>query len=112
MFGDVDVRTSGGNLAIDGVDGCVDARLSGGTTSIVFLGDPKGEIRSSGGTIDVRLHEDANFDLDAKSNGGTLKVDVELDREWSTTRTASTAAAAGAARASSSARTAATSRSG
>ena len=86
VFGDVDIRTSGGNLAIDGVDGCVDARLSGGTTSIVFLGDPKGEIRSSGGAIDVRLHEDANFDLDAKANGGTLKVDVELDREWQNDR--------------------------
>ena len=81
-FGDADVRTSGGNLAIDGVDGCVDARLSGGNTSIVFLGDPKGEIRSSGGSIDVRLHEDANFDLDAKANGGSLDVQVELDREW------------------------------
>ena len=86
VFGDVDIRTSGGNLEIDGVDGCVDARLSGGTTSIVFLGDPKGDIRSSGGSIDVRLHADANFDLDAKANGGTLKVDVELDREWQNDR--------------------------
>ena len=82
VFGDADVRTSGGNLAIDGIDGCVDARLSGGTTSIVFLGDPRGEIRTSGGSVDIRLHEDANFDLDAKANGGKVTVDVELDREW------------------------------
>jgi DUF4097 and DUF4098 domain-containing protein YvlB len=82
VFGDVDVRTSGGNLTIDGVDGSVDARLSGGNTSVTFLGDPKGEIRSTGGNVDVRLHEDANFDLDAKANGGSLKVDVELDRKW------------------------------
>ena len=82
VFGDADVRTSGGNLEIDGIDGCVEARLSGGNTAVVFLGDPRGEIRSSGGSVDVRLHEDANFDLDAKSNGGKVQVDVELDREW------------------------------
>lgn len=82
VFGDVDMRTSGGNLAIDGVDGCVDARLSGGKTEIVFLGDPKGEIRTNGGSVDVRLHEDANFDLDARANGGDVKLDVELDKEW------------------------------
>jgi len=82
VFGDADVRTSGGNLQIDGIDGCVEARLSGGNTSIVFLGNPSGDIRSNGGSVDVRLHEDANFDLDAKSNGGKVHLDVELDREW------------------------------
>lgn len=83
VFGDIDLRASGGRLAIDGVDGAVSARLSGGSTSIVFLGDPKGEIKSSGGSIDIRIHEEANFDLDAKSSGGKVKLDVELDREWS-----------------------------
>src|SRR5262245_36153204 len=58
VFGDVDVRTSGGNLEIDGVDGGVDARLSGGNTAIVFLGDPRGQVRSSGGQIEIRVQED------------------------------------------------------
>ncbi|HTO70711.1 MAG TPA: DUF4097 family beta strand repeat-containing protein [Myxococcota bacterium] len=82
VFGDVDVRSSGGDLSIDGVDGAVDARLSGGTTSIVFLGDPEGEIRSSGGSVEILVRDEASFDLDAKANGGHVEVEVPLDREW------------------------------
>jgi len=81
VFGDVDVRSSGGNLRIDGVDGAVDARLSGGRTSIVFLGDPEGEIRTSGGSVEVLVREEASFDLDARANGGRVEIELELERE-------------------------------
>jgi putative adhesin len=83
VFGDVDVRSSGGDLTIDGVDGAVEARLAGGKTSIVFLGDPEGEIRTSGGAVEVLVREEASFDLDARANGGKVKVDLPLDRERS-----------------------------
>jgi DUF4097 and DUF4098 domain-containing protein YvlB len=81
VYGDVDLRSSGGDLAIDGVDGAVRARMSGGSTSIVFLGDPDGEIRGSGGSIEILVRDEASFALDAKSQGGKIKVELELDSE-------------------------------
>ncbi len=86
VFGDVAARSSGGELEIDGVDGAVDLRASGGSTSVVFLGDPEGEIKSSGGSIEVLVRDDARFELNAKSNGGGIEVDFELDPVY--TRTA------------------------
>ena len=82
IFGDVAARSSGGELSIDGVDGSVDLRASGGSTSVVFLGDPEGEIKSSGGSIEVLVREDASCQLDAKSNGGGIELDLELDRVY------------------------------
>jgi Putative adhesin len=81
VYGDVNLRSSGGDLVIDGVDGAVRARSSGGSTSIVFLGDPEGDISSSGGSIEVLAREEACFTLDAKSHGGKIHVDMELDSE-------------------------------
>jgi len=81
VYGDVDLRSSGGDLSIDGVDGAVSARTSGGSTSIVFLGDPGGEIRGSGGSIEILVRDEANFSLDAKSQGGKIEVDLDLDSE-------------------------------
>src|SRR5258705_2229187 len=81
VYGDVDLRSSGGDLSIDGVDGAVSARTSGGSTSIVFLGDPEGEIRGSGGSIEVLVRDEANFSLDAKSQGGEIEVDPGLDSQ-------------------------------
>ncbi|HTO52450.1 MAG TPA: DUF4097 family beta strand repeat-containing protein [Myxococcota bacterium] len=81
VFGDVDLRASGGDLLIDGVDGAVRARSSGGSTQIVFLGDPEADVQSSGGSIDVLVREDASFSLDAKSHGGKIELELELDQE-------------------------------
>ena len=80
VFGDVAAKSSGGELEIDGVDGSVDLRSSGGSTSVVFLGDPEGEIQGSGGSIEVLVRENARFELDAKSSGGGIDVDFELDQ--------------------------------
>jgi DUF4097 and DUF4098 domain-containing protein YvlB len=80
IFGDVDARSSGGELNIDGVDGTVRAKSSGGGVSIVFLGDPEGEIETSGGKVEVFVREDASFDFDAKSSGGNIHVELELAR--------------------------------
>ena len=82
IFGDVSARSSGGELEIDGVDGAVDLRTSGGSTSVVFLGDPEGEIKGSGGSIDVFVRDDARCELDAKSGGGGIEVDLELDQVY------------------------------
>jgi DUF4097 and DUF4098 domain-containing protein YvlB len=86
VFGNVRARSSGGELNIDGVDGAVDLRSSGGSTTVAFLGDPEGEIKGSGGSIEVLVREDARCKLDAKSSGGGIDLDLELDelRERST----------------------------
>jgi DUF4097 and DUF4098 domain-containing protein YvlB len=81
IYGDVDARSSGGELRIDGVDGKVRAKSAGGGVSITFLGDPEGELESSGGSVDVFVREEASFDFDAKSSGGQIKVELELTRE-------------------------------
>jgi len=81
VFGDIDSRTSGGELHVDGVDGAVHAKSSGGGVSIVFLGDPEGEIESSGGSVEVFTREDAAFELDAKSSGGSIRVELPFERE-------------------------------
>ncbi len=79
VFGDIAARTSGGELHIDGVDGSVDLRSSGGSVSIVFLGDPEGEVKSTGGSIEILVREEANFEIDAKSNGGEIEFEFDLD---------------------------------
>jgi len=79
VYGDLNVRASGGDLSIDGVDGGVRARMSGGSTSIVFLGDPEGDIKCAGGSLEVFVREDASFDLDAKGLGGKIDLDLEFD---------------------------------
>lgn len=79
VFGDVAAKSSGGELELDGVDGAVDLRASGGSTSVVFLGDPEGEIKGSGGSIEVFVRADARFELDAKSSGGGIEVEIPLE---------------------------------
>jgi DUF4097 and DUF4098 domain-containing protein YvlB len=81
VFGDIDARSSGGELNVDGVDGKVSAKSSGGGISVVFLGDPEGEIESSGGKVEVFVREDASFDFDARSSGGSIDIELELARE-------------------------------
>lgn len=81
IYGDIDARSSGGKLSVDGVDGSVRAKSSGGGISIVFLGDPEGEIESSGGSVEVFVREDASFEVDAKSSGGNIRVELPFERE-------------------------------
>jgi hypothetical protein len=80
IFGHVDSRTAGGDLQADGIDGSLDARVAGGSASVVFLGDPEGEIRTAGGPCDVLVQPDASFELDARAQGGSIEVELELER--------------------------------
>jgi hypothetical protein len=79
VYGNVSVKASGGDLSIDGVDGGVTARMTGGSTSIVFLGDPEGDIKCTGGSLEVLVRDEANFELDAKGAGGNIDVDLDFD---------------------------------
>ena len=81
VYGDIDLRSAGGDLLIDGVDGSVRAKSAGGSAAVTFLGDAEGEITTAGGGIDVLVREEASFALDAKSHGGKIELDLDLDKE-------------------------------
>lgn len=78
VTGEVDVRTSGGHLKIHDVGGPVFARTSGGRISVRFNDSAAGDIETSGGSIEVEMAEDSAVDLDARTSGGRVSVDQEV----------------------------------
>lgn len=75
---DVDAVTSGGAVAIEDLDGEVDARTSGGSVR-AYLSQPPGadsQLRTSGGGITVFLDEGIGVDLDARANRVTSQFTV------------------------------------
>ena len=79
VAGEVDVRTSGGPIKIDEVAGPVWARTSGGPISARFSSDPEGHLETSGGSIEVEYPEGASFDLDARTSGGRVRLEREIE---------------------------------
>jgi DUF4097 and DUF4098 domain-containing protein YvlB len=79
VFGAVKVDTAGGDLQLDGIDGPVEAKVAGGSASLVLLGDPEGDVRTSGGSCDVLVQPDASFELDARTQGSSVQLDLELE---------------------------------
>lgn len=78
VSGDVDVRTSGGGIRVREAGGEVRARTSGGPIEVRFVGTPRGDLRTSGGSIDVEVEEEAGFDLHAETSGGRVELDDDL----------------------------------
>jgi len=76
--GDVEVETSGGPIRIRDVDGRVEAQTSGGSISIRFTGAPAGELKTSGGSIQVELPQNQGVDLEAQTSGGRVTIDEGL----------------------------------
>ncbi|MEE8312791.1 MAG: DUF4097 family beta strand repeat-containing protein, partial [Myxococcota bacterium] len=76
--GSVEVKTSGGRIQIDGAGGLVRAATSGGSISVRFDGLPEGSIQTSGGGIDVEIPEGVGIDLDAQTSGGRVVVRAEV----------------------------------
>ena len=79
VAGEVEVRTSGGPIRIDDVAGPVRAHTSGGPISARFNSAPEGYLETSGGSIEVEFPEGAGFDLDAKTSGGRVRLEQEID---------------------------------
>jgi hypothetical protein len=85
---DVDVKTSGGAVAIADLDGPVDARTSGGSISLAAIGGPVmastsgGSIRleSSAGTADLRTSGgsisigEVSGEVHARTSGGSISI--------------------------------------
>lgn len=70
--GDVTVSASSGAITLRGVDGA--ARLNSSSGSITIDGRPAGPwaLHSSSGGITITVPPDAAFDLDARTNSGTI----------------------------------------
>ncbi len=78
VVGALEVETSGGPIRLQDIDGPIQAHTSGGGISARFAGKPAGELRTSGGGIEVELPEGAGADLEARTSGGRVSVDGEL----------------------------------
>lgn len=77
--GAVEARTSGGSIRLHEVTGPVTARTSGGPVSVRFAGEPEGEVRTSGGGIEAEFSEDAALDLDARTSGGRVRIEDDIE---------------------------------
>jgi hypothetical protein len=78
VVGALVVETSGGAIRLAEIDGPIHARTSGGAISARFVGSGAGDLRTSGGSIEVELPENANLDLEAETSGGRVEIDGEL----------------------------------
>ena len=77
--GDVEARSSGGRVDVRAIDGQLDLRTSGGSVHASFVAEACGRLETSGGGIDVAFPEDAHVDLDAKTAGGSVFLEHDLD---------------------------------
>ncbi len=76
--GNVEARSSGGPIRIQDVEGRVSARTSGGGITVRFDGAPAGELRTSGGWIEVEFPEGLGAELEARTSGGRISIDAPL----------------------------------
>ena len=76
--GEVEVQTSGGRIQLNDVLGPVEAETSGGPIAVRFTDAPEGDIRTSGGSIQVEFGAEFGVDLDARTSGGRIEVESEI----------------------------------
>jgi DUF4097 and DUF4098 domain-containing protein YvlB len=76
--GDVLVRTGSGTVELSGVEGSL--RVTTGSGGIRVAGEPAGEWKLSAGSggIDLLIPADAAFDLNARTQGGRVRLDRAL----------------------------------
>jgi hypothetical protein len=79
--GPVEARTSGGGIDVLGASAEVRAQTSGGPIRVRFDDQPSGRLETSGGSIEVELPEGDGVRLDARTSGGSIVVDPELEAE-------------------------------
>ncbi len=85
--GNFEARTSGGPIRLSAIDAQVDARTSGGGISFESVGPNRGvELRTSGGSINVKLPEDINANINARTSGGRVSTDFPVTIQGTTSR--------------------------
>jgi len=78
--GTVEASTSGGGITVNEVYGAIDASTSGGSVFASILDQPREECRltTSGGGVTVKLAQNINVNLDAKTSGGSVSSDFPI----------------------------------
>lgn len=81
--GDVKAKTSGGSISVDDVTGTIDAATSGGSVSAYISKQPKSNciLKTSGGSITALLGKGIKLDLDAATSGGGIHTDFPVTME-------------------------------
>ena len=78
--GDVVAHTSGGSITVEEVKGNIDAKTSGGGVNAKLLNTPTARcsLKTSGGSIEVRLGKDVKCSVDASTSGGGVYTDFPI----------------------------------
>ena len=76
--GRIEAFTSGGSIRLAEIAGEAEARTSGGDISVRFSAPPAGELRTSGGSIEVVIPPGTGAELEARTSGGRVEIDPAL----------------------------------
>ncbi len=77
--GPVQVNTSGGSVQIEDVTGTVEGSTSGGSVSASLKAMPESvKLSTSGGNVTLRVPDNAAFDLDAATSGGSAGSELPV----------------------------------
>lgn len=76
--GNLEAHTSGGSIRVHGIDGRIRASTSGGSIYVEAHANRGVTLTTSGGSITLLLPTDAHAALEARTSGGTVRVDFPL----------------------------------
>lgn len=78
--GKVEAKTAGGHINIGEAKGSIQASTSGGSVTAFMTGQPAEDSRlvSNAGSVKLRIGSAVKADIDAQSNGGSVRSDLEL----------------------------------
>jgi len=86
ITGEVEAETSGGSIRVSEAAGSVFAHTSGGSIDVDFSAVPGGDLRTTGGSIGIRLPEGAGVHLRARAVGGSVQIDDDFEIRGERTR--------------------------
>ena len=66
------------SIRLSDVEGRTEARTSGGAISVRFSAAPAGELRTSGGSIEIVIPPGTGAELEARTSGGRVELDRAL----------------------------------
>lgn len=78
--GKLEAKTSGGSLNLEDISGEIEGQSSGGSVTARFLKPIEANCRlaTSGGSVNVFLPENSQFDLDAEANSGHVVTEFPI----------------------------------